>query len=410
MPCGVATRPAGAPDAAIRHRVVSTARSVDFMRIHPLTGEFAHTADEAAFLAHKLPQTRALLGFTLVFCTLFYVAFAVTDLASLGYGTTFLQLYAARMGVAATAGTCAWLCYRRPLAVGATRHAASVAEGLALACFMFIAARRPDEFHWHAMSLAIMLIVVYLYIPNSFRNALLLAAGATAIFLALALGLSRLAPADTVTMVMLLLLANAFGAVAARRFNRASREEYHARVELQHAAARDHLTGCYNRRHLHDHLMDAGQVRAAGHGGMLAVVLCDIDNFKRINDTHGHACGDAVLRSFADLLTRMTRDGVDSVVRYGGEEFLAILPDTDLEGGIRLAERLRTRFAATAIAAGDGGAYVRTTASFGVACADLATGNGERVLRDLIAAADKLMYDAKRAGRDRVCALRLLDQ
>lgn len=407
MPCGVATRPAGAPAPAIRHRAVGSARSVDFMRIHPLTGEFAHTADEAAFLAHKLPQTRALLGFTLVFCTLFYVAFAVTDLASLGYGTTFLQLYAARMGVAATAGVCAWLCYRRPLAVDATRRAASIAEGLALACFMFIAARRPDEFHWHAMSLAIMLIVVYLYIPNSFRNALLLAIGATTVFLALALGLSRLAPADTVTMVMLLLLANAFGAVAARRFNRASREEYHARIELQHAAARDHLTGCYNRRHLHDHLMDGGQVRTNGDKGMLTVVLCDIDNFKRINDTHGHACGDAVLRSFADLLTRMTRDGVDSIVRYGGEEFLAILPDTDLEGGVRLAERLRTRFAATAIAAGDGGAYVRTTASFGVACADLAAGSGERVLRDLIAAADKLMYEAKRAGRDRVCALAL---
>jgi len=103
MPCGVATRPAGAPDPAIRHRAVGSARSVDFMRIHPLTGEFAHSADETAFLAHKLPQTRALLGFTLVFCTLFYVAFAVTDLASLGYGTTFLQLYAARMAVAATA-------------------------------------------------------------------------------------------------------------------------------------------------------------------------------------------------------------------------------------------------------------------------------------------------------------------
>ena len=407
MPCGVATRPAGAPDPANRHRDVSTARSVDFMRIHPLTGEFAHTADETAFLAHKLPQTRALLGFTLVFCTLFYVAFAVTDLASLGYGATFLQLYAARMGVAATAGVCAWLCFRRPLTVDATRRAAAIAEGLALACFMFIAARRPDEFHWHAMSLAIMLIVVYLYIPNSFRNAMLLAAGATIVFLALALGLSRLAPADTVTMVMLLLLANAFGAVAARRFNRASREEYQARIELQHAAARDHLTGCYNRRHLHDHLMGAGQVRTNGDKGMLTVVLCDIDNFKRINDTHGHACGDAVLRSFADLLTRMTRDGVDSIVRYGGEEFLAVLPDTDLEGGVRLAERLRTRFAATAIAAGDGTAYVRTTASFGVACADLAAGGGERVLRDLIAAADKLMYEAKRAGRDRVCALAL---
>jgi diguanylate cyclase (GGDEF)-like protein len=380
------------------------------MRIHPLTGEFARPSDEAAFLAHKLPQTRALLGFTLVFCTLFYVVFAVTDLASLGYGTAFLQLYAARMGVAATAGTCAWLAWRRPLSAGATYRVATIAESMALACFMFIAARRPDEFHWHAMSLAIMLIVVYLYIPNSFRNALLLAAGATAFFLALALALAGLSPADTVTMVMLLLLANAFGAVAARRFNRASREEYHARIDLQHAAARDHLTGCFNRRHLHDHLMGAGQVRAGGHGGLLTVVLCDIDNFKRINDTYGHACGDAVLRSFADLLTRMTRDGVDSIVRYGGEEFLAILPDTDLDGGVRLAERLRTRFAATAVAASDGATFVRTTASFGVACAGPEAGSGERVLRDLIATADKLMYEAKRAGRDRVCALALHDR
>jgi diguanylate cyclase (GGDEF)-like protein len=210
--------------------------------------------------------------------------------------------------------------------------------------------------------------------------------------------------ADVVTMVMLLLLANAFGALAARRFNRATREEYQARLQLQHTAARDHLTGCFNRRYLHETLMRPGQLRTSGADGMLTVVLCDIDHFKRINDTYGHASGDAVLRSFADLLRRMTRDGVDSVVRYGGEEFLAILPGTDLDGGIHLAERLRTRFADTSVMTDDGTEHVRTTASFGVACADLAAGAGDHALRDLIAVADKLMYDAKHAGRDRVCA------
>jgi diguanylate cyclase (GGDEF)-like protein len=374
------------------------------MTFNPLTGEFAHRAHEAAFLAHKLPQTRALLGFTLVFCTVFYAAFAVSDFAALGYGPHFLQLCAARGIVAATAGTCAWCAYRTPLSVAATRSAASIAEIVALACFMFIALRRPGEFHWHAMSLAIMLIVIYLYIPNSFTNALALASGATAAFLALALRYGHMTSADVVTMVMLLLLANAFGALAARRFNRATREEYQARLQLQHTAARDHLTGCFNRRYLHETLMRPGQLRTSGADGMLTVVLCDIDHFKRINDTYGHASGDAVLRSFADLLRRMTRDGVDSVVRYGGEEFLAILPGTDLDGGIHLAERLRTRFADTSVMTDDGTEHVRTTASFGVACADLAAGAGDHALRDLIAIADKLMYDAKHAGRDRVCA------
>jgi diguanylate cyclase (GGDEF)-like protein len=374
------------------------------MRIHPLTGEFALPAHEAAFLTHKLPQTRAALGFTLVFCTLFYLVFAITDFVALGYNAQFFQLCAARAFVAATAAMCAWLAYRRPLSVRATRNAASVAETLALVCFMFIAFRRPAEFHWHAMSLSIMLIVVYLYVPNTFLNALVLATGATAVFVALALESGRLTTADAITLLMLLVLTNAFGALAARRFNRASREEYDARAQLQHAAARDHLTGCFNRRHLHDNLM---RPELAPGGSALTVVLCDIDNFKRINDTYGHGCGDAVLRNFALLLQRTTRAGVDSVVRYGGEEFLAVLPATDLDGGLRLAERLRASFAATSVPAPDGQGTVATTASFGVACIRVAAHNQQHALRDLIAAADKLMYDAKRAGRDCVRAQQL---
>ena len=377
------------------------------MKVHPFTGEFAHPANEAAYLTHRLRAIRALLGFTLVFCTLFYAAFAVTDYAALGYGPAFLTLCVARACVAVTAGVCTWLAYRRPLSVRATRVTASLAESVALACFMVIAAHRPLEFPWHAMSLGIMLIVVYLYIPNSFRNALLIATGATAAFLALTLRYGGLSGADLITMVMLLLLANAFGALAARRFNRASREEFWARTQLQHAAARDHLTGVFNRRYLHDSLMAPGPVRTDHDTDVLTVVLCDIDNFKRINDTWGHACGDAVLRSFATLLESVTRGGVDSIVRYGGEEFLAILPATDLAGGVHLAERLRTRFAASTVSAPDGIGRVATTASFGVACVRPGGLAREHALRDLIAAADKLMYDAKRGGRDCVRALQL---
>jgi diguanylate cyclase (GGDEF)-like protein len=379
------------------------------MVFRAFTGEFASRADEAAFLQHRQAQTQSLLGFTLLFCTVFYLLFSVTDLAVLGAGRDFLILLAARATVALTAGGCAWLAYRRPLSVRATRRAASVAEAVALGCFMVIAAKRPSEFHWHAMSLAIMLIVIYLYIPNSFRNALLLALCATAGFLALALRMGHMAAPDVVTMTMLLVLANAFGALAARRFNLVSREEYRAHARLQFAAERDHLTGCFNRRYLHEKLMDVELLRAQRFGHSLSVVICDIDNFKRINDTYGHADGDAVIRAFAGLLAQNTREGVDSVVRYGGEEFLLILPETDLAGGVRLAERLRSAFAAASIPATDaaaGAGSVRTTASFGVAGVDAAQRGGNTV-RDLISIADKLMYEAKRAGRNCVRAATL---
>jgi diguanylate cyclase (GGDEF)-like protein len=376
------------------------------MEFDPLTGEFAMPAHEAAFLRHRQSQTQRLLGFTLVFCTLFYVAFALTDLAALGYGTDFLSLLGARLVVAVTAGACAWLAYRKRLGVSAMRTAASVAEAVALGCFMFIAMLRPAEFHWHAMSLSIMLIVVYLYIPNSFFNALLLAFASTIALLTLALRLAHMTPADIVTMSMLLTLANAFGALAARRFNRASREEYRAQAQLQYAAERDHLTGCYNRRYLVDSLMRPQPASPLRSQRSLTVVLCDIDNFKRINDTYGHADGDEVIRSFARLLDTMTRDGTDSVIRYGGEEFLAILPDTGLEGGIRFAERLRTRFAATAIPSTDG-SKMSTTASFGVASAELSDEGAGHTLHELISAADKLMYEAKRGGRDCVRSMQL---
>lgn len=378
------------------------------MVFRALTGEFVLRTDEAAFLKHKQLETQALLGFTLVFCTVFYLTFSVTDFAALGYGSDFLLLLRARVVVALTAGTCAWLAYRRRLSINAARITACVAEAVALGCFMIIAAGRPLEFHWHAMSLAIMLIVIYLYIPNSLGNALVLAAGATACFLALALRMGRMTPADVVTMSMLLMLANAFGILAARRFNLVSREEYLAQTRLKIAAERDPLTGCFNRRYLQDNLLDAELTRAQRFGHSLTVIVCDIDNFKRINDTYGHADGDAVICALAAMLTQNTRGGIDSVVRYGGEEFLVILPETNLEGAIDLAERLRTGFAATGTPSTRGEDSVRTTASFGIATVNFASASRHHTVHDLISTADNLMYEAKRSGRNCVKASQLL--
>jgi len=378
------------------------------MEINSLTGEFMLAPTESAYLKHKQVQTQELLGFTLVFCTVFYLGFFATDLAVLGWGFETMMSLAARTLVGVIAGSCAWLAYRRTLSVRARRVAASLSEGVALASFMLISFLRPSEFHWHAMSLAIMLVVIYLYIPNRLRYATALSVAATLAFVALAARYSRMAFADELTMVMLLVLVNTFGFLAARRFNYVSRQEYRSWSVLKHAAERDHLTGCFNRRYLHDQLMGGQWAGRALDANSLTVVLCDIDRFKHINDTHGHGDGDMVLRGFARILHAATREGIDSVVRYGGEEFLVVLPGTDLAGGIRLAERLRVTFAATEVVSHDGATRLRATASFGVATVDLAQLAFDAPLRRLITAADELMYRAKRNGRDRIESLQLV--
>lgn len=376
--------------------------SASHLAIDLLSGEFADRSTESAYIAQHLERTRPQLAFTLLLCSLYFLAFFATDLAALGMVPEAALLLGARLLVAATAGSCAWLAWRRPLGRRATRLAATISEVVALSAFMLVAVHRPDEFHWHAMSLAIMLLVIYLYIPNRLGYALGIAAAASACFLALTLSCTDMGFSDLLTMGMLLSLVNTVGALAARRYNAMAREEYRARRLIQDTAERDHLTGCYNRRYLHQRLMDAGS--RAAPGAPLAVILCDIDHFKQINDTHGHAAGDAILQHFATLLQAVAREGVDSVVRYGGEEFLLVLPDTGLEAGVALAEWLRARLRAAPVDAGPGRPALSASASFGVAASPA---GGGAPLAALIDAADKLMYTAKRNGRDRVEALAL---
>lgn len=158
------------------------------MHIHSLTGEFFRSTTGSAFLEQQLARTRSLLGFTLLFCTFFFLCFFVTDLAALGWEAALATTFPARLLVAFITGSCAWLAYWRPLSITATRLVATVAEIVALASFMYIAAQRPTEFHWQAMSLAIMLVVIYLYIPNRLSHAIALAA--TGVFMALVLSLA----------------------------------------------------------------------------------------------------------------------------------------------------------------------------------------------------------------------------
>lgn len=164
--------------------------------------------------------------------------------------------------------------------------------------------------------------------------------------------------------------------------------------KLELAANTDSLTGVWNRGYAVQRLgEELERARRLGHG--LGVMLFDIDFFKRINDTFGHAAGDDALRQLAALLESSVR-AYDVVCRMGGEEFLVIAPDIDHNGLVALAERMRADVEASAFqAAGDG----TMTVSAGLALAD---SSAEETVDDLIARADGAMYDAKQAGRNRV--------
>lgn len=166
----------------------------------------------------------------------------------------------------------------------------------------------------------------------------------------------------------------------------------HRTVERQ--ALVDGLTGIANRRHC-EQVLHAEVARADRLGTALALVLADLDDFKSVNDEHGHAAGDETLRAFAGVLAHTVRES-DFVGRWGGEEFLLLLPGADADGAARLAERLRLALAARALLGRDGG-VVRVTASFGVA-QHRPGGDAET----LFAAADRALYRAKREGKDRV--------
>ncbi len=175
-------------------------------------------------------------------------------------------------------------------------------------------------------------------------------------------------------------------------------ERQQQKLHLEQLASTDTLTGLATRRHLLE-LAGHELARARRSGQPLALILLDIDRFKSINDRFGHETGDAVLSRIGELLRGELRQ-VDLAARWGGEEFCLLLPDTNLQAALEIAERLRAAVETMAMAAPDGNP-LPVTASFGVT---LSMPDDEDLHR-LVDAADRAMYRAKREGRNRVCTL-----
>ncbi len=175
--------------------------------------------------------------------------------------------------------------------------------------------------------------------------------------------------------------------------------EINALAALRLNASTDPLTGVYNRRFFHEVLSRESE-RSNRHHQPLSLIILDIDHFKVINDTFGHLTGDRVLREIGRI-TRESIRTIDTVCRYGGEEFAIILPQTELEAASLIAERLRTSIAEFPFSTGEERPLV-VTASLGVACwhgSGYLSGQGT----ELIQAADRALYAAKDTGRNRTC-------
>lgn len=180
---------------------------------------------------------------------------------------------------------------------------------------------------------------------------------------------------------------------ASKRFHASLVENELARHELEKLAHRDGLTGLINRRYFMLRA-ESELLRAHRYERSVTVGMADLDFFKRINDTYGHAAGDVVLKTFAQMLLDSVRQ-TDLVCRYGGEEFAFVFPESTVDEARMLAERFRQRFAEYDIRLPDGG-LVRVTLSIGLADASRC------LLEEALRHADDALYEAKHQGRNRV--------
>src|SRR5829696_3804684 len=189
------------------------------------------------------------------------------------------------------------------------------------------------------------------------------------------------------------LLARVRTQIRKKRYTERLRDNVQLSIEM---AITDALTGLYNRRYMENHLATLVD-QAASRGKPLALLVLDIDHFKSVNDTYGHDAGDDVLREFAVRIRKSIR-GIDLACRYGGEEFVIVMPETDIQVAGMVAERLRRSIAGETFAVNKGANRIEVTISIGLSTLDR---KGEPVA-DVLKRADIALYRAKHDGRNRV--------
>lgn len=384
----------------------------DRYQVSRLWAEFLDPDTEKAFRAHMEPMWVRHLRVALYVWAGLLLAFGLLDLQALGWSPTFFILMACRVLQALMLVALALILPRRPQLASAG-YAVTALEVSGFLLFMPIYFLRPDVATLIIVVLALMILTMMLFVPNRLKFNLFSAV--VAVLLALtAIGVNGRGPEVLVGAVIFLslpVLTGFFGTQQlakvqrrqfamfneAKRANRALKREVERRKlleeELKRQATTDPLTGLFNRRQ-YEMLFHRERERCRRQGTSICVAMGDLDHFKQLNDQLGHDSGDVALRHVANLLTSQLREG-DVVGRFGGEEFIILLPDTDVTEAERVIERLRRTLAENPVPLAQ---PWKLTATFSVS----AVLDDEQNIAETLRRVDVGLYQGKHAGRNQV--------
>lgn len=377
------------------------------------SGEFRDRKVEAAYREHIAPSMARHLRIALLVWAALLVLFGFLDYLALGSGGGFYHLMAGRL---LSAITIVWLAWRvtRNSQLATDAYAVTALEILGFLLFFIIYFVRPDITVWNIGVTLIMLVGLYIFIPSRVKLASL-AAGFGIVGTLYTLSLKGATSASLIGLGFILALPTVVGYVASLRLQIVQREQFallrgmvdvnralegeikrreELEVELKRQATTDPLTGLFNRRQ-YELLFERERERARRLDSRMSLCVLDLDHFKQINDKHGHDLGDQVLKHIAALFSQRLRQS-DIVGRFGGEEFIMLLPDTDLAQAAIVVNRMREHLLASPLVTPE--VTIALSATFGVTevAAD------DQAIEDVIRRADKALYDGKQAGRNRV--------
>lgn len=385
----------------------------DPYRISRLMAEFSDPDAEQAFRVHMEPMWVRHLRVALYVWAGLLLAFGLLDLQALGWSQTFFILLACRGLQAAMLMTFAFILPSRPHLASAG-YAVTALEVSGFLLFMPIYFLRPDIATMTVAVLALMILTMMLFVPNRLKLNLFAAVVAVLLILT-SMAVNGRDPAIIIGALFFLSLPVLTGFFGTQQLAKVQRQQFamfnEAREangelqkeverrklleeELKRQATTDPLTGLFNRRQ-YEMLFRRERERCRRQGTTICVAMGDLDHFKRLNDQLGHDSGDVALRHVANLLTAQLREG-DVVGRFGGEEFIILLPDTDVIEAQKVIERLRRTLEANPVPLPDHPWTL--TATFSVS----AVLDNETDIVETLRRVDAGLYQGKRAGRNQV--------